>query len=137
MLPSEEAFAAISTLGFENKDDIIVYDGKGIFSAARVWWMFRVFEHDRIWVLDGGLSRWRASGFDVESSALSDNISTTCGAVGKVYQGEQVGLITFQTNFRPHLMWKLEQLLLFFLEFTFHCIAWSILPAILKLLPTL
>lgn len=39
MLPSEEAFAAaVSCLGIENKDGVIVYDGKGIFSAARVWW---------------------------------------------------------------------------------------------------
>lgn len=39
MLPSEEAFAAaVSALGVMNKDDIVVYDGKGIFSAARVWW---------------------------------------------------------------------------------------------------
>ncbi|KAK4341743.1 hypothetical protein RND71_037559 [Anisodus tanguticus] len=39
MLPSEEAFAAaVSSLGIENKDGIVVYDGKGIFSAARVWW---------------------------------------------------------------------------------------------------
>lgn len=39
MLPSEEAFAAaVSALGIENKDGVVVYDGKGIFSAARVWW---------------------------------------------------------------------------------------------------
>ncbi|KAJ8430468.1 hypothetical protein Cgig2_003050 [Carnegiea gigantea] len=61
MLPSEEAFAAaVSALGIENKDGVVVYDGKGIFSAARV--------------LDGGLPRWRASGYDVESSASSDTI---------------------------------------------------------------
>lgn len=39
MLPKEEAFAAaVSALGIENKDDLVVYDGKGLFSAARVWW---------------------------------------------------------------------------------------------------
>lgn len=39
MLPSEDAFAAaVSALGIENKDGVVVYDGKGIFSAARVWW---------------------------------------------------------------------------------------------------
>ena len=39
MLPSEEVFAAAcSALGIENKDGVVVYDGKGIFSAARVWW---------------------------------------------------------------------------------------------------
>ena len=39
MLPSEKAFsAAVSALGIYNKDGIVVYDGKGLFSAARVWW---------------------------------------------------------------------------------------------------
>lgn len=39
MLPSEEAFAAaVSALGIENEDGVVVYDGKGIFSSARVWW---------------------------------------------------------------------------------------------------
>ncbi|KAL3503749.1 hypothetical protein ACH5RR_038198 [Cinchona calisaya] len=113
MLPSEEAFAAaVSALGIENKDGLVVYDGKGIFSAARVWWMFRVFGHDRIWVLDGGLPRWRASGFDVESSASGDAIlkaSAASEAIEKVYQGQRVGPITFQTKFQPHLVWTLDQ----------------------------
>ncbi|KAG7955236.1 hypothetical protein I3843_11G060200 [Carya illinoinensis] len=113
MLPSEDAFAAaVSALGIENKDELVVYDGKGIFSAARVWWMFRVFGHDRVWVLDGGLPRWRASGYDVESSASSDAIlkaSAASEAIEKVYQGQVVGPITFQTNFQPHLVWTLEQ----------------------------
>ncbi|KAH9646296.1 Thiosulfate/3-mercaptopyruvate sulfurtransferase 1 [Citrus sinensis] len=94
MLPSEEAFAAaVSALGLENKDGLVVYDGKGIFSAARVWWMFRVFGHDRVWVLDGGLPRWRASGYDVESSASGDAIlkaSAASEAIEKVYQGQVV-----------------------------------------------
>jgi thiosulfate/3-mercaptopyruvate sulfurtransferase len=113
MLPSEDAFAAAaSALGIENKDGLVVYDGKGIFSAARVWWMFRVFGHDRVWVLDGGLPRWRASGYDVESSASGDAIlkaSAATEAIEKVYQGQAVGPITFQTKFQPHLVWTLEQ----------------------------
>ncbi|CAI9787838.1 unnamed protein product [Fraxinus pennsylvanica] len=113
MLPSEGAFAAaVSALGIDNKDGLVVYDGKGIFSAARVWWMFRVFGHDRIWVLDGGLPRWRASGFDVESSASSDAIfkaSAASEAIEKVYQGQHVGPVTFETRFQPHLVWTLEQ----------------------------
>lgn len=40
MLPSEEAFAAaVSALGIKNEDGVVVYDGKGIYSAARVWWL--------------------------------------------------------------------------------------------------
>ncbi|CAN4103803.1 unnamed protein product [Withania somnifera] len=113
MLPSEEAFAAaVSALGIENKDGVVVYDGKGIFSAARVWWMFRVFGHDRVWVLDGGLPRWRASGYDVESSASGDAIlkaSAASEAIEKVYQRRAVAPITFQTKFQPHLVWNLDQ----------------------------
>ncbi|XP_011007217.1 PREDICTED: thiosulfate/3-mercaptopyruvate sulfurtransferase 1, mitochondrial [Populus euphratica] len=113
MLPSEEAFAAaVSALGIENKNGLVVYDGKGIFSAARVWWMFRVFGHEKVWVLDGGLPRWRASGYDVESSASGDAIlkaSAASEAIEKVYQGQTVGPITFQTKFQPHLVWTLEQ----------------------------
>ncbi|XP_054812431.1 thiosulfate/3-mercaptopyruvate sulfurtransferase 1, mitochondrial-like isoform X2 [Prosopis cineraria] len=113
MLPSEEAFAAAaSALNIENKDRVVVYDGKGIFSAARVWWMFQVFGHDKVWVLDGGLPRWRALGYDIETTAPCDAIlksSTATLAVEKVYQGQSVGPITFQTKFQPHLVWSLEQ----------------------------
>lgn len=55
--------------------------------------MFRVFGHDKVWVLDGGLPQWRASGYDVESSASSDAIlkaSAAREAIEKVYQGQLV-----------------------------------------------
>jgi len=60
---------------------------------AKIVRMFRVFGHDKVWVLDGGLPRWRASGYDVESSASSDAIlkaSAASEAIEKVYQGQQV-----------------------------------------------
>ncbi|CAK7355427.1 unnamed protein product [Dovyalis caffra] len=74
--------------------------------------MFRVFGHEKVWVLDGGLPCWRASGYDVESSASGDAIlkaSAATEAIEKVYQGQTVGPITFQTKFQPHLVWTLEQ----------------------------
>lgn len=55
--------------------------------------MFRVFGHENVWVLDGGLPKWRASGYDVESSASSDAILKSSAAsevVEKVYQGQSV-----------------------------------------------
>ncbi|KAJ4874429.1 Thiosulfate/3-mercaptopyruvate sulfurtransferase 1 [Raphanus sativus] len=113
MLPSEEAFAAgCSALGIENKNGLVVYDAKGIYSAARVWWMFRAFGHNKVWVLDGGLPRWRASGYDVESSASGDAIlkaSAASEAIEKIYQGQTVSPITFKTKFQPHLVWSLDQ----------------------------
>ncbi|CAN7130686.1 unnamed protein product [Brassica rapa subsp. narinosa] len=113
MLPSEEAFGAgCSALGIENKNGVVVYDAKGIYSAARVWWMFRAFGHNKVWVLDGGLPRWRASGYDVESSASGDAIlkaSAASESIEKIYQGQTVSPITFQTKFQPHLVWSLDQ----------------------------
>ncbi|WZZ69505.1 hypothetical protein YC2023_080875 [Brassica napus] len=113
MLPCEEAFGAgCSALGIENKNGVVVYDAKGIYSAARVWWMFRAFGHNKVWVLDGGLPRWRASGYDVESSASGDAIwkaSAASEAIEKIYQGQTVSPITFQTKFQQHLVWSLDQ----------------------------
>jgi thiosulfate/3-mercaptopyruvate sulfurtransferase len=73
MLPSAADFAErMSTLGLEDADDIVVYDGSGAnLSAARVWWMFRVFGHDRVAVLDGGIGKWRREGRPVESGTPS------------------------------------------------------------------
>ena len=61
MLPSPRLFAGkVSALGIGNGHHVVVYDVYGMQSAARVWWMFRVFGHDRVSVLDGGLPKWRA-----------------------------------------------------------------------------
>lgn len=61
MLPAEPAFARrMEALGLDDRDDLVVYDGSGSnLSAARVWWMFRVFGHARVAVLDGGIGKWR------------------------------------------------------------------------------
>jgi thiosulfate/3-mercaptopyruvate sulfurtransferase len=68
MLPSPEKFAArAKQLGLGDGNRIVVYDGLGLFSAARVWWMFRVFGHDDVAVLDGGLRKWKAEGRALES----------------------------------------------------------------------
>lgn len=68
MLPSAALFArAVSALGVGNESHVVVYDTVGLYSAARVWWMFRVFGHGRVSVLAGGLPRWRAEGRPVES----------------------------------------------------------------------
>ena len=68
MLPTAEQFgAAVGALGIGNGDRVVVYDVRGVVSAARVWWTFRAFGHDAIAVLDGGLRAWRAEGRPVES----------------------------------------------------------------------
>lgn len=46
-------------MGISNEDSIVVYDGMNIFSAARVFWTFHYFGHQKIAVLDGGLPAWK------------------------------------------------------------------------------
>jgi thiosulfate/3-mercaptopyruvate sulfurtransferase len=68
MLPEPEQFAeAVGRLGIDNDTDVIVYDTLGLFSAARAWWMFRAFGHDRVAVLDGGLPAWRERELPLEA----------------------------------------------------------------------
>jgi len=68
MLPTPERFAeAVGALGIGNRHRIVVYDQFGLMTAARVWWMFRVFGHDAVAVLDGGLPKWLAEGRPVAS----------------------------------------------------------------------
>jgi thiosulfate/3-mercaptopyruvate sulfurtransferase len=68
MLPSAAQFSRqASELGISNSDLVVVYDVRGVVSAARVWWTFRAMGHDRVAVLDGGLRKWRAEGRPVET----------------------------------------------------------------------
>lgn len=65
MLPAAEVFAArMAALGVGQGDAVVAYDASapGLMSAGRAWWMFRVFGHDNVAVLDGGLKKWRAEG---------------------------------------------------------------------------
>ncbi|RFC64357.1 3-mercaptopyruvate sulfurtransferase [Fulvimarina endophytica] len=67
-LPSPELFAAkVGALGIAATDTIVVYDGMGLFSAPRVWWMMRVFGARDVRVLDGGLPAWTAEGRPLET----------------------------------------------------------------------
>jgi thiosulfate/3-mercaptopyruvate sulfurtransferase len=74
MLPGPDLFAAaIGAMGIGDQDTVIGYDGSGSnLSAARAWWTFRVFGHDRVAVLDGGLGKWKAEGLPLESGPASD-----------------------------------------------------------------
>jgi len=72
MLPAEREFGrAVGALGIGDGDRVVVYGGRFGTAAARVWWTFRVFGHDRVAVLDGGLARWRAQGRPLESGPVT------------------------------------------------------------------
>ncbi len=67
MLPDPAKFSSrVRSMGLGDGHRIVVYDGAGLFSAARVWWMFRVMGHQDVFVLDGGLPKWRAEGRELE-----------------------------------------------------------------------
>ncbi len=68
MLPSAAQFSRqAGELGISNRDLVVIYDVRGVVSAARVWWTFRAMGHDRVAVLDGGLRKWTAEGRPVET----------------------------------------------------------------------
>jgi thiosulfate/3-mercaptopyruvate sulfurtransferase len=72
MLPHPEQFAAAMTaLGIGDDERVIVYDSAGLMSAARVWWMLRVFGHRNVAVLDGGLPKWLQEGRPVDAEIVA------------------------------------------------------------------
>lgn len=67
-LPSPAFFAdAVGKLGIADTDTIVVYDGPGIFTAPRVWWMFRIMGARNVFVMDGGLDGWKRDGRPLET----------------------------------------------------------------------
>lgn len=63
--PIEKFMSKVRKLGVGDGHQVIVYDGLGMFSAARVWWLFKMMGHKNIAVLDGGLPKWISDGFPV------------------------------------------------------------------------
>lgn len=95
MVPEAARFAAkVGALGIGNDDTVVVYDSAGMATAAaRGWWMFRLFGHDRVAVLDGGLPKWLEEGRPTE-------------------QGEsEPAAKSFAAALRPALVRKVEDVL--------------------------
>lgn len=94
MLPDAGSFEdAVERLGVRGDHLVVAYDGAGLFSAARVWWTFRVFGHDRVAVLNGGLPKWKREGRLTESGP-----------------GEPPAPGRFTPRFQPELVRTLEQM---------------------------
>ena len=65
--PDAETFArAVGEMGISNDSMVVIYDTYPPFAAPRAWWLFRLFGHDNVRVLDGGLEAWQLAGFDTE-----------------------------------------------------------------------
>ncbi|MEO0402934.1 MAG: 3-mercaptopyruvate sulfurtransferase [Pseudomonadota bacterium] len=67
--PVEKFMSRMRAMGVGDGHQIVVYDGAGLFSAARVWWLFKLMGHRDVAVLDGGLPKWHAEGRAVEDLA--------------------------------------------------------------------
>ncbi len=94
MIPSPELFAEkVGGLGIGNTHHVVCYDVKGLASAARGWWMFRTFGHDKIAVLNGGLPKWLSEGRPTEPGTVAPKPAD------------------FSANFNPAMFRNLEQML--------------------------
>ena len=112
MLPPAPAFESVARgLGVSRSTAVVVYDGSGTnLSAARAWWMFRTFGHERVAVLDGGLGRWRSEGRTLEAGEPPARARGSLRAVllpgrvrslDEVRQGLAVGAMQL-VDARPH-----------------------------------
>ncbi|GAB4299960.1 MAG: 3-mercaptopyruvate sulfurtransferase [Roseovarius sp.] len=64
--PIEKFMSRLRALGVGDGHQVVVYDSVGLYSAARVWWLFRLMGQDNVAVLDGGLPKWLAEGRPTE-----------------------------------------------------------------------
>jgi thiosulfate/3-mercaptopyruvate sulfurtransferase len=99
MLPSPAEFKqAVEALGIGDASMVVAYDSYGLMSAARAWWMLRIFGHDQVAVLDGGLAKWQREGRMLESGEPAPGPALEGGA-------------SFTPRFRPELVRSRQQVL--------------------------
>lgn len=86
-MPSRQKFEEeIGALGIDNNTHVVAYDTPGLYSAARVWWLFRHYGYDRVSVLDGGLKAWKAAGQPVQGGVLKRQATVfTAGEVRSLF----------------------------------------------------
>lgn len=71
-VPPRDLFAReVGALGISNASHVVAYDTPGLYSAARVWWLFRLYGYDNVSVLDGGLKNWKAEGRPVDGDPVT------------------------------------------------------------------
>ncbi len=90
--PAEKFVSRMRAMGVGDGHQVVVYDGSGLFSAARVWWTFRLMGKTDVAVLDGGLPKWKAEGRELEDMApvLRDRHITVSRQAGLVKDVTQV-----------------------------------------------
>jgi len=93
LAPPARFAAAMGAAGVGDESFVVTYDDHHVPVAARVWWSLRVYGHDRVAVLDGGITRWRAEGHPVSAGT------------------ERPQPVTFTPRLRPHLYATKERVL--------------------------
>ena len=90
--PPEKFISRLRAMGVGDGHQLVIYDGMGIFSAARVWWLFRLMGKTDVAVLDGGLPKWVAENRPLEDMApiLRDRHLTVQRQAGLVKDVTQV-----------------------------------------------
>lgn len=64
--PVEKFMSRMRAMGVGDGHQVVVYDTHGLFSAARVWWLFKLMGQNDVAVLDGGLPKWVSEGRETE-----------------------------------------------------------------------
>lgn len=93
MLPKASDFAdTVGNMGISNDTLVLIYDNNHFFAAARAWWMFRVFGHNLVYVIDGGMARWKQLNYPINS-----------------HQPQPITK-SFKAEYRPELVFDLKQM---------------------------
>ena len=95
-IPTPELFQQmVQDMGINQDDTVIVYDQKNIaLAAARAWWMFRLYGHENVKVLNGGMKKWQQDGYDIMP-----------------YREHSESKGNFKSNFRPELLVKTDDIM--------------------------
>lgn len=70
--PPRDLFTgSVGALGIDNTTHVVAYDTPGLYSAARVWWLFRHYGYDNVSILDGGMKAWKAAQLPLDSGDIT------------------------------------------------------------------
>lgn len=98
-VPSAEVFQAhMRARGVNQTDHVIVYDDSVFMSSARAWWLFRLFGHDKVSYLDGGLTAWKQAGGRLQSG------NSTSAVMGDFTASKaRNAAVTYMQDLRPQV----------------------------------
>ena len=102
--PVEKFMSRMRAMGVGDGHQVVVYDALGLFSAARVWWLFRLMGQKNIAVLDGGLPKWLAAGHPItkDKPTIRDRHMTVVPRNDLVKDVTQVGITSRASDFRTN-----------------------------------